>query len=164
VNPITMSDLFAPQRVLARLRARNKTAALRELAGQIARDAGVPADAILQDVLSVADLPPFMPRGGVSLLHALVPQMKRPMAAFARLQPALNFGAPDGCLTDIAVLLASPTGRPQDHPRALSRIARRLRRLDVRALIRAAANADAIFVALTSEEWFGTSSGSGNTV
>jgi PTS system nitrogen regulatory IIA component len=127
--------------------------ALRQLAAAVARDAGVPEDAILKHIFVAADLPPYMPYGGVLLLHALVPDMKRPMAALARLDRPLDFGASDGYVTDVAVLLASPTVRPQDHLRALAYIARRLRRQDVRELVRAANNRDAMYVAFMSDEW-----------
>lgn len=147
------ASLLTPERVLPRLRARDTGAALRVLAAQIARDANVSVEAIVKEVLMAADLPPFMPRGGVSLLHTLVDDIEHPMAAFARLDPALDFAAPDGCPTDIAVLLVSPTARPQDHLRALACIARRLRRQDVRRLVRGTSSRDAMFVALTSDEW-----------
>jgi nitrogen PTS system EIIA component len=150
---MTMTDLLTPERVLPRLRARDRTTALRELADQIAKDGNVSVDVILDEILVAADLPPFMPRGGVSLLHGLVPDMEHPMAAVGYLEPPLNLGAPDGCPTDIAVLLASPAGRPQDHLRALACVARRLRRQDVRDLIRGTDNRDAMFIALTSNEW-----------
>jgi PTS system nitrogen regulatory IIA component len=105
--------------------------ALRQLAAAVARDAGVPEDAILKHIFVAADLPPYMPYGGVLLLHALVPDMKRPMAALARLDRPLDFGAPGGYATDVALLLASPTVRPQDHLRAR----------------------DAMYVAFSSDEW-----------
>jgi mannitol/fructose-specific phosphotransferase system IIA component (Ntr-type) len=145
--------LFTAERVLPRLRARDRTAALRELAALIARDASVSQDAILMDVLVASHPAPYMPRGGVSLLHTLVPDLTRSMAAFARLDPSLNLGADDGCPTDLAVLLASPTARPQNHLCALASIARRLRRQDVRELVRGANSREAIFVALTSDDW-----------
>ena len=156
MNAITITDLLTPSRVLPRLRARDKAMALQELAAQIARDTHGSLNAILDEVLAVGDLPPFMPRGGVSLLHALVPDMEHPMAAFARLNPPLNFGAPDGLPTDIAVLLVSPSARPQDHLRALACMARRLRRQDVRDLICGTDNRDVMFIALTSNEWLTT--------
>ena len=151
-----MTEFFftlTPERVLPRVRARDTRAALRVLAAQIARDATVPVEAIVKDVLVAADLPPFMPRAGVSLLHTLIDDIEHPMAAIARLDPALDFGAPDGCPTDIAVLLVSPTARPRNHLRALACIARRLRRQDLRGLVRGASSRDAMFVALTSDEW-----------
>jgi PTS system nitrogen regulatory IIA component len=150
---VRMIELLTPERILPRLRARERTTALQQLAAVIARDAGVSADIILKHIFVAADLPPCMPHGGVSLLHTLVPDMKHPMAALARLDPPLDFGAPDGYPTNMAVLLASPTMRPQDHLRALACIARRLRRQDVRELVRAASSKDAMFVAFTTDEW-----------
>jgi nitrogen PTS system EIIA component len=152
LNSITMTDLLIPERVLPRLRAPDRTMVLRELAAQIARDADVSVEEVLNEVLVAADLP-FIPRGGVSLLHTLVAGMEHPMFAVARLVPPLNLEAADGDPTDIAILLASPTARPQDHLRALACVARRLRRYDVRDLIRGTNNRDAIFIALTSDEW-----------
>lgn len=148
-----MTELLTPERMLPRLRARDRMAALRQLAAVIARDASVSEDAILKHIFVAADVPPYMPHGGVSLLHSLVSEMKHPMAALARLDPPLDFGAPDGYPTDMAVLLASSTARPQDHLRALAYIARRLRRQDVRELVRAANNRDAMLVAFTTDEW-----------
>jgi len=147
-----MRELFTSERILPRLRARDRMTVLRQLASAVARDASVPEDAILKHVVVAADLPPYMPHCGVSLHHTLVSNMKHPMAALARLDPPLEFGAPDGWPTDLAVLLASPTARPQDHLRALAYIARRLRRQDVRELVRAANNRDAMYVAFTTDE------------
>jgi nitrogen PTS system EIIA component len=147
-----MIDLLTPQRVLPRLRVRDKAAALRELAAQISRDAHVPVGAILNEV-QFTRVPPLTPRTGVALLHTLVSEMEHPMAAFARLELPLNIDAPDGHPTDIAVLLVSPSGHPKDHLRALACIARRLRRQDVRDLIRGTDNLDAMFIVLTSNEW-----------
>jgi PTS system nitrogen regulatory IIA component len=148
-----ITELLTPERMLPRLRARDRTTALRQLSAVIARDASVSEDVILKHIVVAADLPPYMPHGGVSLLHTLVSDMKHPMAALGRLDPPLDFGAPDGYPTDIAVLLASPTTQPQDHLRALACIARQLRREDVRELVRAASSRDAIFVAFTVDEW-----------
>jgi nitrogen PTS system EIIA component len=150
---MTMTNLLTPERVLPRLRARGPAMALRGLAAQIARDAKISVDVILHQLLGASDLLPLMPLDGVSLLHTLLPHMEHPMAAFARLETPLNLGAPDGCSTDIAVLLASPSAEPRDHLRALACIARRLRRQDVLDLLRGADNRDTMFIALTSNEW-----------
>lgn len=155
MSAITMADLLTPDRVLPRVRARDKATALRALAALIARDAGVAEDALLAGLLPAADLPPFMPRGGVSLLHTVLSGIERPMAAFARLDPPLHLGAADGCPTDLAVMLASPAEQPQDHLRALSCIARRLRRRDVLDRLRSSRSRDLTFVVLTRDEWAG---------
>lgn len=148
-----LSDMLSPERVVLKLRAADKKNALRKLADLIEQDAALP-EAAMRDALALCvDLQPFMPRGGVSLVHTLAPGLERPMAAVARLQPPLDLGAPDGCPTDLLVLLVSPTERPQEHLRALACIARRLRRLDVRRYVRSAASRDEMYVALVSEEW-----------
>lgn len=153
MSAIEMSDLLRPERVIPTLRAADKSTVLRELSAHIAKDAAVPEEAIRDGLLITADLPPFMPRGGISLLHTLVHGMERPMAALARLERPINLGAPDECPTDVVVLLASPAQKPQDHLRALACVARRLRRRDVCEHLRAAKSRDAMFVALVSDEW-----------
>lgn len=152
MSAITMADLLTPERVLPRLRVRDKAKALQAPAALIARDAGVSENALLAGLLLAADFPPFMPRGGVSLFHTVLSGMQRPMAAFARLDPALHLGAADGCPTDLAVMLASPEERPQDHLRALACIARRLRRRDVLEGLRSSRSRDLMFVLLTRDE------------
>ena len=153
MTSITMADLLTPERIVPRLRARDKTTVLRALAALIARDAGVAQDALLAGLLPAADLPPFMPRGGVSLLHTVLSGLERPMAAFARLHQPLPMGAADGCPTDLAVMLASPEQRPQDHLRALSCIARRLRRREVLERLRSSRSRALAFVVLTRDDW-----------
>jgi mannitol/fructose-specific phosphotransferase system IIA component (Ntr-type) len=155
MSTIAMTDLLTPERVLPPLRARGKAAAVRALAAAIARDAGVSADVLLERLLPSPDLPPLMPRGGVSLLHTVVAGLQRPMAAFARLDPPLHLGAADGCPTDLAVMLASPQQRPQDHLRALAAVARRLRRRDVLERLRSSPSRDVSFVVLTQDDWAG---------
>ena len=49
---------------------------------------------------------------------------------FARLEPAVDFGAADGSKTDLVALLLSPADNAGDHLRALACIARTLRDSD----------------------------------
>lgn len=153
MGAIGMSDLLTPARIIPRLGAPTKDVLLRELASRLAAGTGLSRDVLLEAAAGAAALPPFMPRGGVSLLHALVDGLAEPRAILARLKQPLDLGG--GCASDVVVLLASPAERTGDHLRALACLARRLRRPDVLAHLRAAKCRELMYVALTSDEWCG---------
>jgi nitrogen PTS system EIIA component len=145
-------ELLSIERVIPRLRARDKQGALRKLAAHAARDAEMSVPAVVCSVLECAELPAFGPETGVALPHTFVPGLRRPIATFARLEPSLNFGAADGSQTDLVVLLLSPPQRMGHHLRALACIARRLRDPNVRSLLRASKSRDALYVILCGSE------------
>lgn len=143
-----MRALLSIERVIPRLRAHDKRVALRKLAAHAAADVELSASAIARSLLECADLPAFGPGRGVSLPHAFVPGIGKPIATFARLEPPIDFGAADGSLTDLVALLLSPAESPADHLRALACMARTLRDRNVCNLLRAAESRDALYVIL----------------
>jgi PTS system nitrogen regulatory IIA component len=148
----SIADLLPARRIIPRLRARNKRHALRALAKCLAGDVPTAKDAIMGAVSACADYPAFGPGTGVALLHAVVPGLEKPLAAAARLDPALNFGALDGSSTDILVLLLSPPSDANLHLRALACLARRLRREDVRRHLRGAEDPASMYVVIAGDE------------
>jgi len=146
-----MRDLLSIERVIPRLRARDKQDALRRLAARAASDAGVSAS-IVRSVLECAELPAFGPGAGVSVPHTFVPRLGSPIATFATLEPAIDFGAADGSQTDLVALLLSPAESTGDHLRALACIARTSRDPNVRNLLRAAKSRDSLYVILCGSE------------
>jgi PTS system nitrogen regulatory IIA component len=149
---MNMRDLLAIGRVIPSLRARDKRDALRRLAAHAAGDTAVPPAAVVRSVLECAELPAFGPSAGVSLPHAFVPGLRNPIVTFARLTPAIDFGAADGSNTDLVALLLSPGDSAGDHLRALACIARTLRDRNVRNLLRAAECRDSLYVILCGSE------------
>jgi nitrogen PTS system EIIA component len=147
-----MRDLLSVERVIPRLRARDKQDALRKLAAHAASDAGVSVPTIVRSVLECAELPAFGPEAGVALPHTFVPGLDSPIATFARLEPALDFGAADGSQTDLVALLLSPAESGAHHLRALACIARTLRDPNVRRLLRASKSRDSLYVILCGSE------------
>ena len=146
-----MRDLLSIERVIPRLRAGDKQDALRKLAARTASDAGVSAS-IVRSVLECAELPAFGPRAGVSVPHTFVPGLDSPIATFARLEPALDFGAADGSQTDLVALLLSPAESAGHHLRALACIARTLRDPNVCSLLRASKSRASLYVILCGGE------------
>jgi PTS system nitrogen regulatory IIA component len=147
-----MRDLLSIVQVVPNLRARDKRDALRQLAAHAASDKPVAADAILRSVLAGAELPAFGPRAGIALPHAFVPGLRNPAVTFAKLEPAVEFGAVDGSKTDLVALLLSPADNAGDHLRALACIARTLRNPTMRNLLRAANSRDSIYAILCEGE------------
>jgi len=153
-----MRDLLSIEQIIPILRAANKRDALRKLAAHAANDQPLAAGLIMRSVLEVAELPAFGPGTGVSLRHAFVPGISHPVMTFARLEPAVDFGAADASKTDLVALLLSAPDNPGEHLRALACIARTLRDRNARSLLRAANDRDSIFAILCGrKEQYGRS-------
>jgi hypothetical protein len=86
-----------------------------------------------------------------SLSHAVIPGLAAPLAVFAKSNSVLNFGAADGSLTDLMVLLVSPS-EGAAHLRALAGIARRLREQKVREQLRPCSSRDCIYSVLIGHD------------
>ena len=84
--------------------------------------------------------------GGIAIPHCRTAAVKHASIGFARLRPAVDFGAPDGP-ADLVFLIAAPEGAGSEHMTLLSGLARALVRPDFVASLRAA-KTDAEIVAL----------------
>lgn len=88
---------------------------------------------------------------GVALPHARIDGMDRVVAAFARLEEPMEFDAIDGRPIDLVCFLLAPAESGGAHLRALARVARLLRRAELRQSLRSAPNAEALFTLLSSD-------------
>ena len=148
-----LRDLLTAERVIPSLTAGSKRDALHKMLRHVLPKSREQADAIRAAVMDCAKLPAFRPAQGVALPHAVVAGLTTPIAAFARLQPAIDFGSADGSAIDLVILLLSPTEEPSSHLRALASIARRLRNPDVRRLLRGSESRDALYMILCGADW-----------
>jgi PTS system fructose-specific IIC component len=87
--------------------------------------------------------------GGIAIPHCRSVGVQEPTLVFARLSPAVEFGAKDGP-ADLAFLIAAPAGGDASHLKLLAKLARALVRNDFTASLRAATTAAQV-VALVSE-------------
>jgi PTS system fructose-specific IIC component len=85
---------------------------------------GLIAAAMAREVQSATGLP-----GGIAIPHCRSPYVDTASIAFARLNPAVDFGAPDGP-ADLAFLIAAPEVGGAEHMKLLSSLARALVRKD----------------------------------
>lgn len=136
--PITTSDL-----VLLDVDAgADKESVIRRLATQLA-DAGRASDrdglvgaAMAREGQSATGLP-----GGIAIPHCRSPYVDAPTIGFARLDPKVDFGAPDGP-ADLVFLIAAPDSGGAEHMKLLSSLARALVRPEFVASLRSAGTRD----------------------
>ncbi|WP_194826323.1 fructose-specific PTS transporter subunit EIIC [Nocardia sp. XZ_19_231] len=117
----------------------DKSAVIAALAGRLAAadratDAAAVAEAAsARESQSATGLP-----GGIAIPHCRSAAVSTASLAFARLSPAVDFGAPDGP-ADLVFLIAAPDGAGAEHMKLLSSLARALVRPAFVADLRAAA-------------------------
>ncbi|MFY9917155.1 MAG: fructose-specific PTS transporter subunit EIIC, partial [Mycobacterium sp.] len=81
--------------------------------------------------------------GGIAIPHCRSPHVDTASIGFARLQPPVDFGAPDGP-ADLAFLIAAPEAGGADHMKLLSSLARALVRKEFVQSLRDARSADEV--------------------
>jgi len=145
-----LSDLIAPDAILPRLLTTSRRQALQVMAETLAKSAGVDARAAFEAVLMRERLSGTGMGDGVAVPHAPVAGVKRPVAAFARLEPAQDFDALDGRPADLVFMLLAPIDKGADHLKALARVSRLLRRADLREKLRTARGGDEIYALIAS--------------
>ncbi len=110
-----------------------------------ASDAGVLlADALARESQSATGLP-----GGIGIPHCRSEAVTEATLAFGRLQPKVDFGAPDGP-ADLVFLIGAPAGGGAQHMKLLSALARALVRPAFTSALRAATTPQEV-VALVSD-------------
>src|SRR4051812_34644211 len=116
----------------------DKDTVVRRLAGLVAgagRATGAEAlhsDAMAREAKAATGLP-----GGIAIPHCRSAAVTQASLAFARLDPKVDFGAPDGP-ADLAFLIAAPEHGDADHLTLLTARARALVRREFVASLRAA--------------------------
>jgi PTS system nitrogen regulatory IIA component len=133
-----VSDLIAPGAVCVRLNAVTRKQVIQALCEKLARTSGLDPKVLTEAVMVRERMAGTGLGHGVALPHAQVDGLAAPVCAFARLDQPVAFDALDGQGADLVVLLLTPRQRGGVHLKALARLARFLRRADVRERLRAA--------------------------
>ncbi len=145
-----LRDLILPGAVLARLSAANKRQALQAMAEALASAAKLDARAVFDAVMMRERLAGTGVGEGAAIPHARLAGLDAPIGAFARLDPPIDFDALDGRPADLVFMLLAPADKGGDHLKALARVARALRRADVRERLRAARGSDEVLAVFTA--------------
>jgi PTS system fructose-specific IIC component len=113
-------------------------------AGRATSADGLYADVMAREAQAATGLP-----GGIAIPHCRSAAVTQASLGFARLDPKVDFGAPDGP-ADLVFLIAAPAEGDTDHLTLLTALARALVRPEFVASLRAAGSAEEI-VALVDE-------------
>ncbi|MDD7929824.1 PTS fructose transporter subunit IIABC [Microbacterium thalli] len=140
-----MSDTITPELVSLDVPlGTDKQDVIRALAGLVAAQGrATDADALAADAIAREDKDETGLPGGIAIPHAKSAAVTQASLAFARLQPGVDFGAPDGP-ADLVFLIAAPADAAEEHLAVLSRLARSLMQDTFTADLRAAADADGV--------------------
>ncbi|MCW5729783.1 MAG: PTS IIA-like nitrogen regulatory protein PtsN [Alphaproteobacteria bacterium] len=144
-----ISELLAPDGVIANLKVTSKKQALRELAQRAARITGLPERAIFDTLLERERLGTTGVGHGIAIPHGKLPGLTRLHGLFARLEQPVDFDSIDEIPVDLIFVLLAPEGAGADHLKALARVSRLLRDRGICEKMRGTDNPDALFALLT---------------
>lgn len=101
----------------------DKEAVIRSLAARAAAtDRVIDGDGLATAVLEREALTPTGMGAGIAIPHCKSAAVREPSLAFARLDPPVDFGAPDGP-ADLVFMIMAPDGAAETHLAVLSRLA-----------------------------------------
>ncbi len=140
-----VSETITPQLVsLDEPLGADKRAVIEALAARVAAAGrATDADALAADAWAREEKDETGLPGGIAIPHAKSAAVTRASLAFARLDPAVSFGAPDGD-ADLVFLIAAPDTAAEEHLAVLSRLARSLMREEFTTALRGADSAEAV--------------------
>lgn len=140
---LQLTDLLAPEAVVIPLRAREKEALIRELAGVLVREAGIPEhlEEVTRSVLEREAVLSTGIGGGVALPHGKTAMVDALHVAAGTSPEGVDFAALDGRPVHLVFLLVGPEADPGEHVRVLSRLGRLLGRKEVRSALLASSSA-----------------------
>ncbi len=147
-----LTDLLHPDRVRVPLRATDKPGVLKELSTLLAERSGIPMDDVLQ---AVEEREAVLSTGiglGVAIPHGKSSSATHLEMVCGTAPKGIEFDALDGEACQLFFLLLGPESAAGEHVKALSRIARVVRRDDVRHRLLAAVTPEAFIQTLVDEE------------
>ena len=143
-----LGDLITPEAVIPTFAARSKKQVLQDLAEHAATLTHLGARDIFETLLQRERLGSTAVGRGIAIPHGQIPGLDRIVGVFARLQPAIDFEAPDEEPVDLVFLLLAPEHAGADHLKALARVSRLLRDRSLVEKLRATESADALYALL----------------
>jgi nitrogen PTS system EIIA component len=143
-----LGDLIMPEAVIPTFAARSKKQVLQDLAEHAATLTQLRARDIFETLLQRERLGSTAVGRGIAIPHGQIAGLDRIVGVFARLQPAIDFEAPDEEPVDLVFLLLAPEHAGADHLKALARVSRLVRAPHASERLRAAHEAAAIHAIL----------------
>ncbi|MGH6827376.1 MAG: PTS IIA-like nitrogen regulatory protein PtsN [Rhizomicrobium sp.] len=148
---MNISDLLAPEAVLAFLKAQNKKQLLQELAARAHARTKLPEKQILETLIERERLGTTGVGAGIAIPHGRMAGIPGIAGVFARLETPIDYEAVDGQPVDLVFMLLAPENAGADHLKALARVSRLLRNQQTCEKLRAAQSAEALYAILTDQ-------------
>ena len=146
-----IGDLLTCDGVVDRLPAASKKQVIQEISRRAAEMTGLDERAVFSVLLERERLGTTGVGEGVAIPHGKIADLDGLCGLFVRLDRAVDFDSIDDRPVDLVFLLLAQEGASADHLKALARVSRLMRDPAVRDSLRAAADADALYTVLTSE-------------
>lgn len=146
---MNISDLLAPDAVLAALKVQGKKQLLQEIAARAAIITRVPERRIFETLVERERLGTTGVGQGVAIPHGRLSDLKAIYGVFAQLDTPIDYASVDNQPIDLVFMLLAPSGAGADHLKALARVSRLLRNQQACEKLRAARSAEALYAILT---------------
>src|ERR1700761_5492616 len=146
---MNISDLLAPEAVLASLKAQNKKQLLQELAARAPARTGLPEKQIFETLIERERLGTTGVGSGIAIPHGRMAGATTITGVFAKLEGGIDYEAVDSQPVDLVFMLLAPENAGADHLKALARVSRLLRNQVACEKLRSASTAEAIYAVLT---------------
>ena len=146
-----ISDLLTSDRVVDRLPAASKKQVIQEISRRAAEITGLDERTVFSVLLERERLGTTGVGEGVAIPHGKVADLDRLCGLFVRLDQAVDFDSSDERPVDLVFLLLAQEGASADHLKALARVSRLMRDPAIRESLRDAADANALYAVLTSD-------------
>jgi PTS system nitrogen regulatory IIA component len=147
-----LSDLLAPEAVVAALAVPNKKSLFQQLAGIAGKLVEIDPRVVVERLGDRERLGSTGFGGGVAIPHGKIEGLERVVGVFARLAQPIDFNAIDDMPVDLVFLLLSPPDAGVEHLKALARVSRRLRDRTFVAKLRGAGSEDALYALFATGE------------
>jgi mannitol/fructose-specific phosphotransferase system IIA component (Ntr-type) len=149
---LLLTELLTPDRIRVPLAAADKAGVLRELTELLAQRAGTEAGPILSAVLEREGVLSTGIGHGIAIPHAKSPLVRDLTLVSGSSPVGIPFEALDGDPVRLFFLLVGPESAAGLHVKALSRVARLVRRESVREALLAAQTPEAFYQTLVEAE------------
>lgn len=147
-----ISDILRPEAVKNLTSCTSKKRLFHDL-GDIADAAyGFGPDAVINALMERENLGPTGVGHGIALPHARMPALEGVHGMFLRLEKPLDFDAVDRQPVDLVFALLAPEEAGVEHLKALALVSRTMRDTDMRAKLRANADAVTLHTILTAAQ------------
>lgn len=148
---MNISDLLAPEAVLASLKAQSKKQLLQELAARAQSRTQLPEKQVFETLNEREKLGTTGVGAGIAIPHGRMAGITGITGIFARLESPIDYEAVDGQPVDLVFMLLAPENAGADHLKALAKVSRLLRNQQTCEKLRAAQSAEALYAILIDQ-------------